>query len=99
MKAKEFTMKLVASLRRFRHTSCGELAVALVLFAILGTLFLGLVVSAAPTPAYAVDATWLNIPTNSIWNANFNWTTNAPVSPGDTATFNTSTIRPEALIA
>ena len=92
MKVKELTMKLVASLRRFRATSCGELVVALVLFTIISMLFLGLVLSAAPTPAYAVDATWLDIPVNSNWNTNFNWNTNAPVNPDDTATFTNSTI-------
>ena len=40
--------------------------------------------------AYAVEATWRTFPTNSIWNSDVNWTTNAPVNPGDTATFNTS---------
>jgi outer membrane autotransporter protein len=48
---------------------------------------------ATSTPALAVDAVWLSEPGSGDWNTGTNWSTspNAPVNPGDTATFNTST--------
>ncbi len=79
-------------MRQFRATSLGEFAVALIIFAAMGTLFLPLLLSVAPTPAFAVDAVWLTNPPSGNWNSGENWQpTNAPVNPGDTASFNTST--------
>src|SRR5271167_4578678 len=42
----------------------------------------------------AVDAVWVPNPEDGDWNLGTNWSTSpsAPVSPGDTATFNTSTV-------
>jgi hypothetical protein len=50
---------------------------------------------ALSTPAVlAVDAVWLVNPRTGDWNTGTNWSTSplAPVNPGDTATFNTSTL-------
>jgi outer membrane autotransporter protein len=46
------------------------------------------------TPAVlAVDAVWLVNPISGNWNTGANWSTSlAPIHPGDTATFNTSTL-------
>jgi len=62
-------------------TSIRALLVALLLFV------------ATSTPVFAVDAVWLLDPDTNNWNSGFNWSTSpsAPVNPGDTATFNTST--------
>jgi hypothetical protein len=48
---------------------------------------------ATSTQALAVDAVWLPNPGSGVWNTGSNWSTSpiAPVNPGDTATFNTST--------
>jgi hypothetical protein len=45
------------------------------------------------SPMLAVDAVWLSEPGSGDWNTGANWSTSpvAPVNPGDTATFNTST--------
>src|SRR5208282_980772 len=49
---------------------------------------------ATSIPVLAVDAVWLLNPDTNNWNSGFNWSTSpsAPVNPGDTATFNTSTV-------
>lgn len=41
-----------------------------------------------------MDGVWLLNPRSGNWNTGTNWSTspNAPVNPGDTATFNTSTL-------
>ena len=55
-------------------------------------LFVAIILSAVPIPALAVDATWLNAPASVDWNSGINWSGgSAPVNPGDTATFATST--------
>jgi len=48
---------------------------------------------ATSTPVLAVDAVWLSEPGSGDWNTGTNWSTSptAPINPGDTATFNTST--------
>jgi outer membrane autotransporter protein len=50
---------------------------------------------APSTPVLAVDAVWLSEPGSGDWNTGTNWSTSpiAPVNPGDTATFKTSTQR------
>jgi outer membrane autotransporter protein len=47
----------------------------------------------ASVPVFAVDGVWLLNPDSGDWNTGTNWSTspNAPVNPGDTATFNSST--------
>src|SRR5438552_45133 len=48
---------------------------------------------AMATPALAVDSIWNTSPQDSFWNEGINWNTGiTPVNPGDTATFNTSSI-------
>ncbi len=90
--AKSFVTKIAGWARRFRATSIGEFIVALVLLIAIGSLFLGLVLSAAPTPVHAVDAEWLGGSELNNWNSDTNWVDDvAPVASGDTATFNTST--------
>jgi hypothetical protein len=59
-------------MRQFRATSLGEFAVALIIFAAIGTLCLLLLVSVAPTPAFAVDKVWVAEEVN-LWNFPFNW--------------------------
>jgi outer membrane autotransporter protein len=63
-------------------TSIRALLVALLLFV------------ATSTPVLAVDAVWLLNPGTNNWNSGSNWSTSpsVPVNPGDTATFNTSTV-------
>ena len=46
-------------MRQFRATSLGEFAVALIIFAVMGALYLPLLLSVAPTPAFAVEAVWV----------------------------------------
>jgi hypothetical protein len=61
-------------------TSVPALIVALLLFV------------TTATPVLAVDAVWLFSPLSDVWNTGTNWAPpSAPVNPGDTATFNTST--------
>ena len=51
-----------------------------------------LLLSVLPTPAFAVDAVWLTNAPSGVWNLGTNWSNGiAPVNPGDTAAFNTST--------
>ena len=72
-------------MRQFRATSLGEFAVPLFIFAPIGTLFLGLVLSAMPSPAQAVD--WVG--GSDDWNTPANWDpADVPASLGETATFN-----------
>ncbi len=72
-------------MRQFRATSLGEFAVKLFIFAAIGTLFLGLVLSTMPTPAQAVD--WVG--GSDDWNTPANWDpADVPASLGETATFN-----------
>src|ERR1700733_477212 len=48
---------------------------------------------ATSTPVLAVNAVWLLNPFDGGWNNYYNWSSlSAPVNPGDTATFNTSTL-------
>jgi outer membrane autotransporter protein len=48
---------------------------------------------ATSVPVLAVDAVWLSAPVSGDWNTGTNWSTSlAPIHPGDTATFNTSTL-------
>ena len=90
--AKSLVTKIAGWARRFRATSIGEFIVALVLLIAIGSLFFGLVLSAAPTPVHAVDAEWLGGSEANNWNSGTNWVDDvAPVASGDTATFNTST--------
>jgi len=57
---------------------------------VLGALLLFVAIAA---PALAVDALWDMNPGSGEWNMGENWTGGtAPVNPGDTATFNTSTM-------
>ena len=51
MRAKDIASRLTGRMRQFRATSLGEFAVALIIFPLL--------LSVAPTPAFAVDAVWL----------------------------------------
>ena len=84
MRAKDIASRLTGRMRQFRATSLGEFAVALIIFPLL--------LSVAPTPAFAVDAVWLPSAPSGVWNLGTNWNIGiAPVNPGDTATFNTST--------
>jgi outer membrane autotransporter protein len=54
----------------------------------LGSLLLFVTIAA---PALAVDAVWNCCPPSNDWNTGGNWTpAMAPVNPGDTATFNSS---------
>ena len=72
-------------MRQFRATSLGKFAVTLFIFAAIGTLFLGLVLSAMPSPAQAVD--WVG--GSDDWNTPANWDpADVPASSGETATFN-----------
>ena len=99
MRAKDIASRLTGRMRQFRATSLGEFAVALIIFAAMGTLYLPLLLSVAPTPAFAVEAVWVGgaVEQENNWNTPQNWTvggitsTNAPVATGDTASFNTST--------
>ncbi len=85
MKAKDIASRLTGRRRQFRATSLGEFAVPLFIFAPIGTLFLGLVLSALPSPAQAVD--WLGGSVD--WNTPANWNpANVPADSGETATFN-----------
>ena len=59
MRAKDIASRLTERMRQFRATSLGEFAVALIIFAAMGTLYLPLLLSVAPTPAFAVDAVWV----------------------------------------
>ena len=90
MRAKDIASRLTGRMRQFRATSLGEFAVALIIFPLL--------LSVAPTPAFAVEAVWVGgaVGQQNNWNTPQNWTvggitsTNAPVATGDTASFNTS---------
>ena len=85
MKAKDIASRLTGRRRQFRATSLGEFAVPLFIFAPIGTLFLGLVLSAMPSPAQAVD--WVG--GSDDWNTPANWDpADVPASLGETATFN-----------
>ena len=78
-------------LRRFRASSVGEFVIALALSIALGTLMVALVISAMPVAAFGQDATWLG-QINSNWNSGTNWIGGvAPVSPSQSAIFDTST--------
>lgn len=76
------TTRPADQLKRAQAASIGALLVALSLFIATSTLVL------------AVDAVWLPVPASGDWNTGTNWSTSpvAPVDPGDTATFNTSTV-------
>ncbi len=85
MRAKDIASRLTGRMRQFRATSLGEFAVTLFIFAAIGTLFLGLVLSAMPSPAQAVD--WVG--GSDDWNTPANWDpADVPADSGETATFN-----------
>jgi fibronectin-binding autotransporter adhesin len=67
-----------------KHINLGVLATSIVA--------LSLLVATSPV-VFAVDAVWLPNPGSGVWNTGTNWSTSpsAPVNPGDTATFETST--------
>src|ERR1700724_1017156 len=64
-----------------------------ILAAVIHSCFVAVTVFVAPPSMLAVDAVWLLNPGSGVWNTGTNWSTSpsAPVNPGDTATFNTST--------
>ena len=90
MRAKDIASRLTGRMRQFRATSLGEFSVALIIFAAIGTLCLPLLLSVAPTPAFAVDKVWSPSEGNS-WNTSTNWSPVGVPVAADTAIFDGTT--------